>query len=464
MSEIKRLDIEGKNNVEYCIPLWLRDLQIQQNTARIKERVEPCHDLKDDPIAIVCFGPSLNDTWEQIKDFKYVMTCSGSHKFLVERGIIPTYHAEVDPRDHKIKLMGQPQKETEYLISATCHPKLLDHLEGYNVKIWHVFDGKEDGIRNLPANEWALMGGCSVGLRAMTIARFMGFTNQHIFGMDGCEGPTGKHAAEHPSQAKGHSVVTYNGVDYRTTAGFLESARQTFHELDQMPDVKAKFYGDGLVQAMAKDYIPKPVDEGKRLIGFAKPELISAEYRMLNEELHRTNLAYGVGGKRHVQMVLDLVATMKSPSVLDYGCGKGLLAQALPFPIWEYDPAIPGKTESPRPADLVICTDVLEHIELYHLAYVLDDLRRCVKNVGFFVIDTEKAIKTLPDGRNTHLIVKDRRWWDKHLRKFFTVASIQEKGRELFCIVGPKPKKEKHVDSNPSAVDRKNEQLEVANA
>lgn len=443
--EIKTLDITKKQDVVYAIPLWLRDEQIKLNGERITARIEAregSEGLRAEPIAIVCFGPSLADTWEQVKDFKFIMTCSGSHKFLLERGIVPTWHVEVDPRAHKCLLLGTPHPDTEYLIASTCHPKLIDHLEGFKVKLWHVFDNAQDAMRTLPRGEWALTGGCSVGLRAMTVARFMGFTDQHIFGMDGSEGRTGKHADAHPNQPKGHCMVEYGGKEYRTTTGYLEAARTTWHELNQMPDVKATFYGDGLVQAMAKDYKPEPVGKGKEMVGFMKPELISAEYRSQNEILHRDNLAYGVGGGRHAPIVLKLVESLKStcktiPAVLDYGCGKSYLAKALPFPIFEFDPAVPGKTESPRPADLVVCTDVLEHVERDKLPFVLDDLRRCVRQVGFFVIDTKEAQKTLPDGRNTHQIIKSPDWWTKRLAEFFHVATSQTKGREVFIVVGP---------------------------
>src|SRR5438045_9251152 len=130
------LDPSKPQAVTYCIPTWLKNEQIRVNVKTVRERIEP-GELKAEPIAIVCYGPSLNDTWEKIREFKYVMTCSGAHKFCVERGIIPTHHIDVDPREHKVELIGQPQKETEYLIASTCHPKLFAHLEGYNVKLWH---------------------------------------------------------------------------------------------------------------------------------------------------------------------------------------------------------------------------------------------------------------------------------------------------------------------------------------
>jgi len=445
VKEPKRLDATAKQGVKYCIETWLRDEQIKLAIARTTERIEPVHDLQTNACAVVCFGPSLADTWEEIRNFKYIITCSGSHKFLLERGIIPTWHIEVDPRKHKVELMGPPHKDVEYLIASTCHPAVFDHLEGYNVKLWHVFDGAEDALRTLPSGEWALTGGCSVGLRAMTIARFFGFTDQHIFGMDGNQGKTGKHAAAHPSQAKDYAITEYppgSGIEYQTTSGFLEAARGTFHELDQMPDVKATFHGEGLVQAMAKAYVPNPIGEGKAMIGYVKPALISAAYCEMNRKLHHDNLAFGVGGGKHLKQVLALAEAIKTTSILDYGCGKGYLAKEIPFPIWEYDPAVPGKSDSPRPADLVVCTDVLEHIEPDRLPYVLQDLRRCMKQIGYFTIHTGPAQKTLPDGRNTHLIQRGEDWWRKRLVQFFQIGKIIKNGPELIVVVGVKTMKE----------------------
>src|SRR5262249_21032334 len=190
--------------------------------------------------------PSLNDTWEQVKQFRCVMTCSGSHRFMIERGIIPTWHVEVDPREHKCLLLGEPHPSVEYLISSTCHPKLTQKLKGFKVKLWHVFDAKDPLL--VPRGEWSITGGCSVGVRCLTIARFLGFREMHIFGMDGCEGKSGKHAASHPNQGPKFWPCEYEGVTYQTSPAFLEAARNVFHELNQLKDVTPTFYGDGLVQ------------------------------------------------------------------------------------------------------------------------------------------------------------------------------------------------------------------------
>ena len=393
---------------------------------------------------MVCYGPSLAETWEKVKDFKYVITGSGSHKFLTDHGIIPTWHVDVDPRPHKITLMGEPCKDTTYLIASTCHPLLFEHLTGFNVVLWHIFDGEAEGMRLLPPGEWAFTGGCSVGLRSMALARVLGFTDLHVFGMDGCSGKTGKHAAAHPNQAKTSNPVEYKGKTYQTTPGFLAAAQQTFHELDHMVDVKATFYGEGLVQEMARHYVADHTKKTNIILGISKPELITAKHTELNALLHHDVPEYGVGGKQHEGLVKSLVLALKGKdglpvSVLDYGAGKGTLASLLPFPIWQYDPAFPEKAESPRPADLVCCFDVLEHVEPEKLLFVLNDLQRCVKQVGYFVICVAPAMKRYSDGRNTHLIQEGREWWEKLLGEFFQVGKVFEQDvKRLHIIVGPK--------------------------
>jgi hypothetical protein len=448
MSEpVRKLDASQPQKVSYCIPLWLRDEQIRANIKRVAARIEgyPEGEKRPEPCAVVCFGPSLNDTWEQVREFKYIITCSGSHKFLVDRGIVPTWHVEVDPREHKCTLLGTPHPDVEYLIASCCHPKVVEMLQGFNLKLWHVFDDAEEGQRILPPGEWAITGGINVGLRAMALARFLGFVDLHIFGMDGCEGPSGKHAAPHPNQAPQTMETEYKGVTYRTTPAFLEAARQTWHELDMLPDVTATFYGEGLVQAMAKDYRRTTVG-AKANLAVAKPALISEDFRALNRQLHEDRLDYGVGGQRHVGTVLKLVESLgkslgRQVSVLDYGCGKGYLAKGLPFPIYEYDPAVPGKDALAKAADLVICTDVLEHIEPDKLFLVLGDLRRCVKQVGYFTIHMGPAKKSYADGRNTHLIQNGHDWWKAKLAKFFTIGKVFVVGPELHVMVGPLKKK-----------------------
>jgi hypothetical protein len=106
--------------------------------------------------------------------------------------------------------------------------------------------------------------------------------------------------------------------------------------------------------------------------------------------------------------------------VLDYGCGKQTLARALPgIAVRGYDPAFTELSATPTPADLVVCGDVLEHVEPAHLDAVLDDLMRCTKRMALLVVATRPARKTLPDGRNAHLSrMPANRWMELILARF----------------------------------------------
>jgi hypothetical protein len=139
--------------------------------------------------------------------------------------------------------------------------------------------------------------------------------------------------------------------------------------------------------------------------------LITEDYRAQNQALHAQG-AYGTSGYEWAEQVAALYAGLKANSALDYGAGQQTLAKALPdLNVRSYDPAIPEIATPPEPADLVICTDVLEHIEPECLDAVLDDLRRLTLRAAFLTIATRPAKKTLPDGRNAHLIQAQAIWW-----------------------------------------------------
>lgn len=168
-------------------------------------------------------------------------------------------------------------------------------------------------------------------------------------------------------------------------------------------------------------------------------QTISEEYADLNRQLHAENEDYGSGSWRHAQKVLDLRRDTESETVLDYGCGKGALKMALGNPEWmrEYDPAVAGKDERPQIADLVICTDVLEHIEPELLDNVLLHIVRVTAKAALLIIATRPAKKTLADGTNAHKIIENAEWWRTKLEEKFFLLSFDSNGAELSAIVTP---------------------------
>lgn len=174
--------------------------------------------------------------------------------------------------------------------------------------------------------------------------------------------------------------------------------------------------------------------------------LISSHYVEQNKKLHEQE-GYGVQSANRAINILQTINAIGAESLLDYGCGKALLHARLielhgeflkPCRIINYDPAIPELSESPAPADLVVCTDVLEHVEPDCLENVLADLRRLTLKALYAAISLRPSSRTLPDGRNAHLIIQPASWWMPKLRGNFTPCRTSHNRYELVTLLLPK--------------------------
>lgn len=157
--------------------------------------------------------------------------------------------------------------------------------------------------------------------------------------------------------------------------------------------------------------------------------VISEGYQNLLK-LRYAKKGWGASGYSHAGRVDAFAMEIDAHSILDYGCGRGTLKKTLigefsdkrgeklpgfgwhPDLINEYDPGITGKDQLPTWAhDLVVSTDVLEHIEPKCLDSVLKMMRRLAGKGLFLNIATTLAKEILPDGRNAHLIVEGESFW-----------------------------------------------------
>lgn len=173
--------------------------------------------------------------------------------------------------------------------------------------------------------------------------------------------------------------------------------------------------------------------------------LISDHYVKQNAALHAVG-NYGVSGHKWAQTLADMVSQTKLYSIIDYGCGQRTLQKAFDalcdgheiadWITWQnYDPAIPELSDHPDPAAIVVCGDVLEHVEPECLEAVLDDIESLAQRVVFFVIATRPAKKILPDGRNAHLIQQPYDWWIPKLAARWSILNFHNEGGE-FMVMG----------------------------
>jgi hypothetical protein len=168
--------------------------------------------------------------------------------------------------------------------------------------------------------------------------------------------------------------------------------------------------------------------------------LITPDYLDLNAELHQEQAGYGTGGWAWVGPILHFMRKVGATSVLDYGAGKATLAAWMPpeYPVTNYDP-VTFPTEPPV-LDFLVCLDVLEHIEPACLDDVLRHMSSKTARGGFLVIALREAKKTLKDGRNAHLIVRDKAFWIGRVGQVYgRVQQVKNLGRsdELILVVEP---------------------------
>jgi hypothetical protein len=185
--------------------------------------------------------------------------------------------------------------------------------------------------------------------------------------------------------------------------------------------------------------------------------LISSDYRAQQEKLHEdAHGLYGTASLVYAPMVAEIVNRLEVSHLLDYGCGSATnLPKALSGKIKSkltyqaYDPGVPRYAKSPLPAQMVACIDVLEHIEPQSIDAVLDDLSRLTLEVFFGTIDTGPALKSLPDGRNAHILQRPIDWWFPKLYARFEFQTLQATTKHSFFFIGlAKPHLER-IDGTP---------------
>lgn len=230
------------------------------NCEKVKKRLPPPpQQLNAETAVIVCYGPSLQDTWTdllgQIK-FKggHIFSVSGAHDYLLRRDVVPNYHVECDPRPHKADNLNRPSKGVEYLLASCCHPSLVEKLLPYDVTLWHMCNGEESfrTIDELEPDQFMIHGGGNAGLRAIAVAYVMGYRNFIIYGMDCSFKEDMQWAGAHVGKKKDVIEVFCDGEKFLTSSVMVSYARHFLSTIENAPGAQFTLVGHGLLQSMIK--------------------------------------------------------------------------------------------------------------------------------------------------------------------------------------------------------------------
>lgn len=137
------------------------------------------------------------------------------------------------------------------------------------------------------------------------------------------------------------------------------------------------------------------------------------------------------GRAKQLTNVSLFIDKYKPASLIDYGCSKGHLIAAIAEKyegcrVAGYDPGLPEFENLPEGEfDVLISTDVLEHIEPEHIDATLQEINKLFTKAAYLIIASYPAKKYLPDGRNAHLIIENADWWRNRLQKNIAGAIVE---------------------------------------
>lgn len=266
------------------MPLKL-DMQLANTSEQIDANIEaslrrkyiPLTELlgkESGTVSIVGSGPSLKDTWKDIKGD--VIACNASNQFLLERGIVPKYVMIFDADILAEEFVTTPHKDVTYLIASRCHPKLFEHLEGYRVVVWHAKGDLniEKILEKRQRMEPMVGGGSAAVTRTMFLSHPLGYRTMHLYGADSSynnaetkkrydreviEKDDLKGSADHSHIRRSTTVekflsIMVNGRVFHTTpwmAAQAEDFKVLVPSLQRL-GMKIVVHGDGLIPHLAR--------------------------------------------------------------------------------------------------------------------------------------------------------------------------------------------------------------------
>tara|TARA_R110001606_G_scaffold232067_1_gene379613 strand:- start:62 stop:724 length:663 start_codon:yes stop_codon:yes gene_type:complete len=157
------------------------------------------------------------------------------------------------------------------------------------------------------------------------------------------------------------------------------------------------------------------------------------EYKTQHTEDVKPGIPYynGISLAQHIPTLTNIIKKNNCKTLLDYGCGKGVLytknfkdvTEVISKPLnkhWNldsfklYDAGYKKHSKYPKGKyDAVICTDVIEHIWKDDLYWFTKELCSFAKKFVFINVACYPAKKTFKDGTNVHVSIYKPQEWGK---------------------------------------------------
>lgn len=135
-----------------------------------------------------------------------------------------------------------------------------------------------------------------------------------------------------------------------------------------------------------------------------------------------TDNFHGLSILQHADSIGKMVRMTRAKTLLDFGCGRAD-AYRSPHKVWHqwglaradvtlYDPAFNRDNVLPTGKfDIVVCSDVLEHIPEEEVDAFIDRLAGYARHGLWASVCCRPAKKKFADGTNLHVTVRPYDWW-----------------------------------------------------
>lgn len=218
------------------------------------ERFNEHLDTKTGTLHICGAGPSLEDSYKELSGD--VLACNAAIRFLVDRGVIPTFGMMWDASP-VLEAFCVRHPDITYLLASRCHEVVFNKLSGLKTIVWHA-GGDHDVYDYLSTRgiiEPLVNGGSAAVTRALFLGYAMGYRDLHIHGGDSSYRGDATHICKSLSHEK-RITVCVNKKFFDCTpewAAQVEEFKFIKPALES-PEfgVKITVHGDGLLPYVSK--------------------------------------------------------------------------------------------------------------------------------------------------------------------------------------------------------------------
>jgi len=190
--QLHEIKLEGACNTTDSLVMQ----QVAVNIRRGLPQAKPCPPILQTKALLVCGGPSLDIPevkQELIREYwsgGAVACVNGAYEWCIANNIKPSAMIMIDAREFNSRFVEQDVPDCKYFLASQCHPTTFEKCRERETYIWHMLTAADPELELLDAyyfkNHAPVTLGTSVGVRALSLLRMLGFLRIEVFGLDSC--------------------------------------------------------------------------------------------------------------------------------------------------------------------------------------------------------------------------------------------------------------------------------------